>query len=118
VRARILDAAGRPTGPDFRVHTIHTGAQSSPEIVVLPGARFAVLWSSVVNFVDRSHHLRPFTSIGTPLKAQTTTQTGTLFDLSTETEAVRLADGSVVNVLEGFVGAPRMKADGIPNPAP
>jgi hypothetical protein len=118
VRARMLDAAGTPVGGDFRVHTVNAGAQFSPEIVPLPNGLFAVLWSTEVNFVNRSHHIRAFNSQGAALGAQQTSETGTMFDLSSETEAARLSDGSLVNVLEGFVGASRMKADGIPNPAP
>jgi hypothetical protein len=118
VRARMLDPAGKPLGRDFRVHVSRNGKQFSPDIVPLPNGRFAVLWAKQVNFLDNSLWIRTFNANGAPTGAEQQTEAGTAFVLSTETEAVRLSDGSLVNVLDGFVGGGRMRADGIAKPAP
>lgn len=116
VRARLFDAAGEPLGKDFLVHADKTGVQSSPELVALPNGRFAVLWAKQVNGFENSLWVRAFDKDGEPEGPEQVTEDGTALELSRETEAARLGDGSLVNILDGFIGGGRVRAEGIEAP--
>ena len=47
VYARRFSAAGAPLGPDFRVNTFTTGAQSNPAVAMDDAGNFVVAWTSV-----------------------------------------------------------------------
>ena len=46
VYGRLLDAAGQPSGPEFRVNTTTAGQQMHPAIGADGGSRFLVVWTS------------------------------------------------------------------------
>lgn len=49
VRARHLSADGTPRSSGFAVNTLTTGDQASPDVAVLPGGNFVVVWDSDVS---------------------------------------------------------------------
>ncbi|MDP2903910.1 MAG: calcium-binding protein [Methylovulum sp.] len=114
VRARLLDASGKPVGHDFLVNETPAGSQYGAEVVALAGGNFAVLWVSDV-VVTRTTMIRYYNADGEPLSSQITTGTPLLFTLYADHELTVLTDGAIVDLYpEG--GFTSLTVDGIRQP--
>lgn len=115
VRVRVLSPAGVPIGPDARVHTSSRGAQVNPEVVALTNGGFVVTWVDDENFLSRKLTARTFNNNGAPVSAPRVTESGFSIFLSNDTDMALMRDGSIVNILSGFIGlgdSGRLKAEG------
>lgn len=120
VRCRMTSSSGVPTGADFLVHSSVDGGQTSPDVIALPGDRFAVTWVHAdVIYPNHVRH-RVFDAAGKPVNVQRTGHSFTATDLTLpplDTQAVALADGSIAVVMNQSAFVPGLRAFGIAKPA-
>ncbi|TAN46924.1 MAG: calcium-binding protein [Methylococcaceae bacterium] len=114
VRARLLDAGGKPLGHDFLVNESSAGSQYAAEVVALDGGNFAVLWVSDM-VITRTTMIRYYNADGKPLSGEISTGTPSLFTLYADHELAVLADGTIADLYpEG--GFTALAVDGIRQP--
>lgn len=117
IRARLLDASGKPLGKDFRVNAATAGSQLSPDVLALPNGGFCVTWVSTVGF-ERLYLYRSYRADGAPLfKPRISEQVPLYLQLPLDTESVLLGNGAMVTVMDGFGFPGPLRADLVPQVA-
>ena len=104
MRARIFNADGTSSGPDFIVNSTTANGQFSPSITALTDGRFVVLWQSDEGASGYDIRARIYKADGTATGPDFVVNTTTINNQATP-EITALVDGRFIATWDSFEGA-------------